>query len=189
MGIDIINAGVKAGLVDIPTDSPWIGTSSNGTYTFRNAAGTVLNLANNTAILVKVDGALKWLVKGASGTGSFVALSADGTIPTFATGVTVSTVQQFDLTAILNIMPSNFSKIFSSTNGNIESKDLYQTDCTALTTELKSFTSSQDSDTQLIQTQLSQYNDKRTEVLDDLSTLVKGTAGILNDIGRNLSAI
>lgn len=94
---------------------------------------------------------------------------------------------RFDLTELKAYFPSSFEKLFTTysikTTGS-----LTQTECTTLTTELKATITGIDSNNQVLQTQLSQYNDKRTEVLDSMSSIIKGHNGSMAGIGRNLSA-
>jgi len=90
-------------------------------------------------------------------------------------------------TGLNDMMPSTLSKLFS--NGWVTDGGLSQNDFTAMTTELKSYTTNIDSNNQVIQTHLSQYNDKRSEVMDSMSNIIKGNSTALFDMGRNLGAI
>jgi hypothetical protein len=105
-------------------------------------------------------------------------------------GMSTTRIMMPDISGLKTVMPSSLAKLFTTTGSYSYfiglTNTLNQTDCNSIVTELKSYTSGVDSDNQLIQTNLSQYNDKRSEVLDQITSVVKGNAGILGSMARNL---
>ena len=99
-----------------------------------------------------------------------------------------------DYSKLVAMFPSSATKIFAKTTewtpcAWFQTSTLSQTDCTTITTELKSYTSNVESDNQTLQTQLDQNNNKRTEVLDSTSNVNKGVNNALNSIAKNLGAL
>ena len=96
-----------------------------------------------------------------------------------------------DCRALKEMLPATITKLLNA-SGDVYghgSGSLTQADMNAITTELKGYTSNLESDNQILQTYLDQYNNKKSEVLDALSNYVKSYAQGQQAVSRNLGAI
>jgi hypothetical protein len=196
LAINVMNEAIKQGLMAAP-EAAYTDTPANVWKTMATQ--------ENTAVLFKdtTNGnKLTWLYRASGGAAITEAYDANNPLMALVgrtisgnaiTTYPMSTDMKFDMTFLLSIMPSSATKLFASTTTGksaliSKNNTLSQTDCNSITTELKSYTSGVDADNQLLQTNLSQYNDKRSEILDDLSSIVKGNTGLLQSVSRNLGA-
>lgn len=198
----ILSQAIKAGVVPAPVPQHR-GTMTEVYAKLKTDEATLVTLTAVDSRYPNIPANTPvWLMKYNNGAFDWKAYDPDKPLQEFV-GVTkntygdvistynFSTGQGYDLTALLGIMPSSLSKLFNTSWGQMlsSSTTLNQTDCTTITTELKAYTSNLDSENQLLQTNLSQLNDKRSEVLDSMSSLIKGTVSLNNDMARNLGAV
>lgn len=147
---------------------------------------------NSFSLAQGVNGVMMCVYRGANGSYQTIDWKGAPTLDFLvANGITMTNAF-WDISKIQAMMPSSLNKLFdtntaSYTHGRfLQDANLSQQDCTAITTELKSFTSSIDSENQVAQTQLDQYNNKRSEVLDNISNIVKSNNNMLSGIARRL---
>jgi hypothetical protein len=198
-GLKIIQAAVENGL---PMNVTGAGYGFGAYGATIGAAYDALNKMGNGSFALYQDanqppGTLSWVAKGTDGKLTYgywgnTPMNIDAINNLIAAGVTTTNLF-FDTSNLAAIMPSSLSKLFVTGSvwnpgqlvGTTQSGgvSLSQTDFTTITTEIKSYTSSLDSNNQVAQTQLDQYNNKRSEVLDNISSLLKSA----NTINSNVS--
>jgi hypothetical protein len=199
-GLKVIQAAVENGLPMNITGAGYGFGAYGATY---GAATDAVNKMGNGSFALYQDGnnpagQLSYVAKGTDGKIFYGVWGAVGpmNVPELnklvAMGIT-TTNMFFDTTQLAAIMPSSLNKLFVTGSvwnpgqlvGTTQSGgvSISQTDFTTMTTEIKSYTSSLDSNNQVSQTQLDQYNNKRSEVLDNISSLLKSA----NTINSNVS--
>jgi hypothetical protein len=176
LGAQLLATGIADGLVTVARNSQ------------READDLLTYLGNKQAVLYK-DGVGQICLAMKDGSGNFS--------HSYFKDISTDTLRQYNVTAnysgLAEIMPSSISKVLiaygDKVNFSMNTGTLSQTDCSTITTELKSYTSNIDSNNQQLETQLTQYNDKQSETLDNMTNTTKGNTTALGQIGANLGLI
>ena len=179
LGAQLITTGVAHNLV---------GACRNG-ITEADALIAYLATNNSGVIFTGADGLLYLAARATVGGVTTHTKLADVPQATLALYNVVA-----DYSKLTAMLPSSMTKVFANTTewapyAWFQTSTLSQTDCTTITTELKSYTSNLETDNQTAQTQLEQYNNKRSEVLDGSTNVVKGVNSALNSIAKNLGTL